>query len=208
MQIHGKGDINRAACPPYLWSSCTWHGKIMWNCRGVIAGLERCEGQSFCSKELTVTMKTHRVGILSVWMALISTCHIHASNFSLAFCIMFCILLEERIVKCWTGFLCLKKHRQHEHWAKCDFWVSKKPVFNIFWSRYLGPCQEGGRKRVTVSTARLVPCFHVATPAVVTCHNVTDSTACQLSFQKICTQVHLAEPKEDTGLQSFHAYKQ
>lgn len=75
MQIHGKQDLNRVACHPYLLGSCTWHGNIMWNCRGVIAGLERQEGQGFCSKELTVTMKTHRVGILNVWTALISTCH-------------------------------------------------------------------------------------------------------------------------------------
>lgn len=38
----------------------------MWKCRGVIAGLERCEGQGFCSKELTVTMKTHRIRNLNV----------------------------------------------------------------------------------------------------------------------------------------------
>lgn len=116
MQIHRKWDLNRAACHPYLCGLCTWHGKIMWNCGGVIAGLERCEGQGFCSKELKVTMKTHRVGILGVWAALISTCHIHASHSCLDFHITFCILLEGRKVKSWTGFLYLKKHRCHKHW--------------------------------------------------------------------------------------------
>lgn len=163
MQIHSKWDLNRAACHPYLCSSCTWHGKIMWNCGGVIAGLERCDGQGFCSKELKVTMKTPRVGVLGVWTALISTCHIHASNSCLDFRIAFCILLEERGVKCWTGFLYLKKHRCHEHWVKCDFWVSEEQIWTflrqICWS-----LPGWGRSRVIV---RLRSHLHSAIPAVL-----------------------------------------
>lgn len=200
MQIHRKWDLNRAACHPYLCSLCTWHGKIMWNCGGVIAGLERCEGQGFCSKELKVTMKTHRVEILGVWTALISTCHIHASNSCLDFRITFCILLEGRRVKSWTGFLYLKKHRCHEHWVKCDFCVGEKQIWTFL-------------RQISQSLPRLGQgqghwgWDHTHTvPSLLHCVAWWDSTACHSSLLKICLFTLLT--REDTGLQSFHAYKQ
>lgn len=182
MQIHRKWDLNRAACHPYLCSLCTWHGKIMWNCGGVIAGLERCEGQGFCSKELKVTMKTHRVGILGVWAALISTCHIHASNSCLDFHITFCILLEGRRVKCWTGFLYLKKHRCHKHWVKCDFWVSAKQIWTFL--RQISQSLPGwGRSRVTEARITLAQCH----PCCSAWHSVTALPVTHPCWRSACS---------------------
>lgn len=108
---------------------------------------------------------------------------------------------------CWTGFLYLKKHRWHEHWVKCDFWVSKKQIFTFLKqiSRFLpGWGQEEGHSEHSEASITL-SCCH---PCCSTWHNAIALPVDRSSFLKVWAQfVHLAEPKEDTGFQLFHAYK-